>query len=115
MPYKRRSPKIELTQSRKGLNGQLIIAEEHENIIGENDIAFIDKGSKDDVKLGQQYSIYYQEKQRFDMESKEDVLLTQIVYGKLLVLHTEETTSTVLITRSDKSITPGAKICSPIE
>jgi len=103
MPYKRRLPKIELIQSKKGLNGQLIIFEEQANIIGDNDIAFIDKGSKDDVKLGQQYSIYYQEK------------LTQIVYGTLLVLHTEQTTSTVLITRSDQSINPGAKICSPIE
>jgi hypothetical protein len=115
MPYKRRSPKIELTQSKKGLNGQLIISEEHVKIIGDNDIAFIDKGSEDDVKLGQQYSIYYQEKQRLNSGAKEDVLLTQIVYGTLLVLHTEPTTSTVLITRSDQSITPGAKICSPIE
>jgi hypothetical protein len=115
MPYKRRSPKIELTQSKKGLNGQLIISEEHENIIGDNDIAFIDKGSRDDVKPGQQYSIYYQEKQRLDTDTKKDVLLTQIVYGTLLVLHTEQTTSTVLITRSDQSINPGAKICSPIE
>jgi hypothetical protein len=115
MPYKRRSPKIELTQSKKGLKGQLILSEEHANIIGDNDIAFIDKGSKDDVKLGQQYSIYYQENQRLDTETKEDVLLTPIVYGTLLVLHTEQTTSTVLITRSDQSISPGAKICSPIE
>jgi hypothetical protein len=115
MPYKRRSPKIELTQSKKGLNGQLIISEEHANIIGDNDIAFIDKGSTDDVKPGQQYSIYYQEKQRLDTKTKQDVLLTQIVYGTLLVLHTEQTTSTVLITRSDQSINPGAKICSPTE
>ena len=115
IPYKRRSPNIELTQSKKGLTGQLIISEEHADIIGDNDIAFIDKGSRDDVKPGQQYSLYYQEKQRLDMESKEDVLLTPIVYGMLLVLHTEQTTSTVLITRSDQSIKPGAKICSPIE
>ena len=115
MPYKRRSPRIELTQSKKGLNGELVMSEEHGNSIGDNDIAFIDKGSKDDVKLGQQYSIYYQDTQRLNTETKEDVLLTKIVYGTLLVLHTEPTTATVLITRSDKSINPGAKICSPIE
>ncbi|MEA1947389.1 MAG: LysM domain-containing protein [Thermodesulfobacteriota bacterium] len=115
MPYKRRSPRIELTQSKKGLNGELIISEEHANNIGDNDIAFIDKGSKDDVKLGQQYSIYYQEKQQLNTGTKEDVLLTKIVYGTLLVLHTEQTTSTVLITLSVQSINPGAKICSPIE
>ncbi|PQP33239.1 hypothetical protein C6A36_00255 [Desulfobacteraceae bacterium SEEP-SAG10] len=115
MPYKRRSPRIELTQSKKGLNGELTISEENADIIGDNDIAFIDKGSKDDVKPGQQYSIYYQEVQRLNTETKEDVLLTRVVYGTLLVLHTEQTTSTVLITRSDQSINPGAKICSPIE
>jgi hypothetical protein len=110
-----RSPRIELTQSKKGLNGELILSEEHADNMGDNDIAFIDKGSNDDVKLGQQYSIYYQEKQRLNRKTKEDVLLTQVVYGSLLVLHTEQTTSTVLITRSDQSINPGAKICSPIE
>ncbi|MGD2028736.1 MAG: LysM domain-containing protein [Desulfobacterales bacterium] len=115
MPYKRRSPRIELTQSKKGLNGELIISEEHADNMGDNDIAFIDKGRKDDVKLGQQYSIYYQEKQRLNGKTREDVLLTEVVYGSLLVLHTEQTTSTVLITRSDQSINPGAKICSPIE
>ncbi|MBW2642222.1 MAG: LysM peptidoglycan-binding domain-containing protein [Deltaproteobacteria bacterium] len=115
MPYKRRSRKIELIQSKKGLDGKLIISEEYANIIGDNDVAFIDKGSQDDVKPGQQYSIYYQEKQRLNTESKKDVLLTQIVYGTLLVLHTEKTTSTVLITRSDRGINLGAKICSPIE
>ena len=115
MQYKRRSHKIPLTQSKKRLDGKIILSEEHGNIIGDNDIAFIDKGSKDGVKLGQQYSIYYQEKQRLNTETKEDVLLTQIVYGTLLVLHTEQTTSTVLITRSDKGINTGAKICSPIE
>jgi len=115
MPYKMRSPRIELTQSKKGLNGELILSEEHADNMGDNDIAFIDKGSNDDVKLGQQYSIYYQEKQRLNRKTREDVLLTQVVYGSLLVLHTEQTTSTVLITRSDQSINPGAKICSPIE
>jgi hypothetical protein len=115
MPYKRRLPNIELTQSKKGLTGELLMSEEHVDIIGDNDIAFIDKGSKDDVKRGQQYSLYYQEKHRLDMEPKEDVLLTPIVYGTLLVLHTEQTTSTVLVTRSDRSINPGAKICSPLD
>jgi hypothetical protein len=114
MPYKRRSPKIELTRSEKGLEGELIISEENANNFGDNDIAFIDKGSKDNVKLGQEYNIYYQEKERLP-ETNEEVLLTKIVYGTLLVLHTEQTTSTVLITRSDQSINPGAKICSPIE
>jgi len=115
MPYKKRSPRIALTQSKIGLNGKIIVAEEHDQNIGDHTVAFIDKGDQDGVEIGQSYSIYYQEKEKLNKKSKGEVLLTPIIYGSLLVLHTEPTTSTVLITRSDRSIDPGAKIFSPIE
>ena len=115
MPYKKRSPRIALTQSKSGLNGKIIVAEEHDNNIGDHAVAFIDKGDQDGVEIGQSYSIYYQEKEQLNKKSKEEVLLTPIIYGSLLVLHTEPTTSTVLITQSDESIPPGAKIHSPLE
>jgi hypothetical protein len=91
------------------------MSEEHADLIGDNDIAFIDKGSKDDVKPGQQYNIYDQEQQRPDRNAEEDVRFTKNVCGRLLVLHTEQTTSTVLITHSNRDIHPGANICSPVE
>jgi hypothetical protein len=115
MPYKKRSPRIALTESRKGLNGKIISAEEHVNNIGDETIAFIDKGGEDGVTPGQSYSIYYQERDKNGREIKEKVLLSPVVYGTLLVLTTEQTTSTVLITRTEKSIQPGAAICSPME
>ena len=116
MPYKKRSPRIALTKSRKGLNGKIISAEEHVNNIGDETIAFIDKGSEDGVTPGQSYSIYYQERDKKNrLGTKENVLLSPVVYGTLLVLTTEQTTSTVLITRTEKSIQPGAAICSPME
>jgi hypothetical protein len=115
MPYKKRSPRIALTQSKIGLNGKIIVAEEHDNNIGDHTVAFIDKGDQDGVKIGQSYSIYYQEKEKLNKKSRGEVLLTPVIYGSLLVLHTEPTTSTVLITRSDRSIDPGAKIFSPNE
>jgi hypothetical protein len=115
MPYKKRSPKIALTQSKNGLNGKIIVSEEHEKNIGDHAVAFIDKGDQDGVEIGQSYSIYYQEKEKLNKKSKESIALMPIVHGSLLVLHTEPTTSTVLITRSDRSIDPGSKICSPIK
>jgi len=115
MPYKKRLPKIALTQSKNGLNGKIIGSEEREKNIGDHTVAFIDKGDKDGVEIGQSYSIYYQEEEKLSEKSKEKVPLTPIIHGSLLVLHTEPTTSTVLITRSDRSIDPGAKICSPVE
>jgi len=113
MPYKKRSPKITLAASKKGLNGKIIISEEHGNIMGDNAIAFIDKGRNDGVKLGQSYNIYYQE--RGQVGSKKEAFRVPVVYGSLIVLHTEQTTSTVLITQSDRSITPEATIRSPME
>jgi hypothetical protein len=115
MPYKKRSPRIALTQSRMGLIGEIIGSEEREHNMGDHTVAFIDKGDQDGVKIGQAYNIYYQEKEKLEANSTGDVLLTSIVYGSLLVLHTEKSTSTVLITQSDQSIHPGTKIASPGE
>ncbi len=115
MTYKKRSPRVALTQSKNGLNGKIIVSEEREKNIGDHTVAFIDKGDQDGVEIGQSYSIYYQEKEKLDKKSKGNVLLTPIIHGSLLVLHTEPTTSTVLVTQSDRSINPGTKIRSPIE
>jgi len=114
MPYIPREPKITLSESKKELNGKIIASEENASIFGDNTIAFIDKGDNDKVVPGQQYSIYYQEKERLNPKSRKYTLLSIVDFGTVFVLHTEQTTSTVLITRSDKSITPGAKICSPL-
>ena len=115
MPYEKRSPRIVLTESIKGLNGKIISAEENVNNIGDETVAFIDKGSEDGVTPGQSYSIYFQERDKSGLGKKGNFLLSPVVYGTLLVLHTEKTTSTVLITRTEKSIQPGATICSPME
>ncbi len=114
MPYQPLSKKIFMTESKKGLEGSIIGSKEKATIIGDSTIAFIDRGNQDGVMPGQYYSIYYQEKKRLDPKSKKYTLLSIVDFGTLFVLRTEQTTSTVLITRADKSITPGAKICSPL-
>jgi hypothetical protein len=114
MPYQPLSKKILITESKKELEGSIIGSEEKSTIIGDSAIAFIDRGSQDGVMPGQYYSIYYQEKKRLDPKSKKYTLLSKVDFGTLFVLRTEQTTSTVLITRANKSITPGAKICNPL-
>ncbi|MCK4467202.1 MAG: LysM peptidoglycan-binding domain-containing protein [Desulfobacterales bacterium] len=114
MPYQPLSKKIFITESKKELEGSIIGSEEKATIIGDSAIAFIDRGNQDGVMPGQYYSIYYQEKKRLNPKSKKYTLLSIVSFGTLFVLRTELTTSTVLITRADKSITPGAKIRSPL-
>jgi hypothetical protein len=113
MPYSKRSKKITLTESKEGLEGKIIATEEHRSIIGDTTIAFIDKGDKDGVKSGQFYSIYYQETELSDSATKKEVPFTTVDFGTLIVLHTEKTTSTVLITKLNKSIYPGIRIRTP--
>ncbi len=114
MPFEKRSPKVYLTESKPGLKGSVVISEAHGTISGDNHILFIDKGSVDGVKRGQLYQVYSQEKEQIDQKAKDDVFLTPVTYGTLLVLYSEQTTSTVLVTQSDKSISPGATFSSPI-
>ncbi|NVM21452.1 MAG: LysM peptidoglycan-binding domain-containing protein [Desulfobacterales bacterium] len=109
MPYEERSPRITLTESKKGLKGRIIISEEHQAIFADHAIVFIDKGDKDGVKIGQSYSIYYQDKERIDPKAKA-VLLSPVDFGRLLVLHTEETTATALVTMAEKAVKSWATI-----
>ncbi|MCP4369328.1 MAG: hypothetical protein GY797_14615, partial [Deltaproteobacteria bacterium] len=115
MPYKRRSKNIVQQKSKEGLLGKIIIAEEHNLIIGDKTTAFIDKGEDDGVKPGQYYSLFYQEKSSMVPASRKKISLDAVIFGKLIVLHTEKTTSTVYITRTSRHITPGSAICTPPE
>ena len=81
------------------------MAEEGSVVFGNDVVAFINKGSEDGIQTGQTYAIY-------DEYSIESVLDT-VDFGSLLVLHTEATTATVLILRSDRSIQPPGKFRSP--
>ena len=84
-------------------------------MFGESDIAFIDKGEQEGVRPGQMYWIYKQEKYRINPKDENDTTLTPVLLGELLVLHTEKTTATVMITDSIRAIEPGARIATPFK
>jgi LysM repeat protein len=115
MPYYRRLPQIGMQQSPEGLEGQIIESEEHRKMFGESDIAFIDKGEQEGVRPGQLYWIFKQEKYHINPEDKNETTLTPVLLGELLVLHTEKTTATVMITDSLRAIVPGTKIITPFK
>ena len=115
MPYTNRLRRIAMNPSPPGLEGTIIESEYHDGIFGENEIAFIDRGKSDGVETGQLYWIFVQEQYRINPDNKFEVTLTPEILGELLVLHTENTTSTVLITDSRKPIRAGAKIVTPFK
>jgi len=111
MPYEKKWPEITIADSLKGIDGKIIKSEDSEVIFAADDIAFINKGKTDGITPGQMYSVYYQDK---DKINGKQVVLPPVEYGKLVVLRTEETTSTVLITDSDKIVEDGAKFHFPV-
>ena len=113
LPYQQRPLEIPIKKGVPNLDGKIIVAEEHLELIGDMSVAFIDKGKVDSVEEGQIYTIYYQEKDKVKMQGKDSVILTPVDYGQLIVLHTEQETSTVLITQTDRSAYPDALIHTP--
>lgn len=111
MPYHRRLPRIKLQESVEGLYGAIIESEEHREMFAETYLVFIDKGEDDGVKPGQYYHIYFQEKYR--KAKTGETLLALDLLGELLVLHSEKTTATALITDSKKLIQAGESIRTP--
>ena len=114
MPYHRRAQRIALQDSQPGIQGRIIEGEEHQAMIGDTTIAFIDKGKKDGIKPGQFYSLYYQDEHRVKMTSGSQTIFTPVDFGELLVVHIEDTTSTVLVTRTEKEFAAGAKVRTPL-
>ena len=115
MPYHQRPPRIALQRSQEGIDGRIIEGEEHQAMIGDTTIAFIDKGKQDGIKLGQFYSLYYQDEHRVKLVAGGQTIYTPVDFGELLVVHIEDSTSTVLITRTEKEFSAGAKIRTPLQ
>ena len=115
MPHTKRPQEIPISWGTKQISGAIIMSEEKQTIFGDHDVAFINRGEKDGVVPGQFFNIYYQEKTKADSGLNKNVLLDAQIYGELMVIHTEDTTSTVIISQSDDAIASGAKIISQSE
>jgi hypothetical protein len=113
MPYYRRIPEIILKDSPRGLEGKIIEAEDHNRIIGDQMIAFIDKGKKDGVHPGQFYNVFHQASEHLSPKKQGKIMLVPFDIAELLVVHTENTTATVVITKADVEFEAGSKIRSP--
>jgi len=115
MPYERQMRSVSMKPTPPGLEGQIILSEEHQSIFGETTIAFIDKGKLAGVEPGQLYWIFKQEQYRLNPKEDNTVTLTPVLLGELMVLHTEDTTATVMITDSRRAISAGARIIAPFK
>lgn len=91
------------------VDAQIICSENNDLMINDYRIAFIDKG-KTDVKPGQIYTVMRKNKSKdhslWNPGKHENIKLENLESGKLIVLHTEEIASSVMILSSKYAIQP---------
>jgi hypothetical protein len=114
MPYEQRSPQIPVTESQYPLFGNIVASEKQMRLFGNDTIVFIDKGDIDGIKPGQLYPVFRQDKVEINSLTKERIQLTPIVLGSIIVLHTEQTTSTALVSQANQEIPIGVIFGTPL-
>ncbi len=114
MPYTRRDSRILLENSQEGIDGTIMMSEEHRNMFAESNTAFIDRGRIHGIKEGQIYSVYYRDVNKVGPDKSSPTVAIPVNYGELIVLHVEDANSTVLITDTDKELFDGALIRTPL-
>lgn len=107
MDYKKRGREIKIKDPVKNINAEIICSENKNSLISDNNIAFINKGSRNRIKTGQIYSVFKSQDLRKSQISGKRISLAPLKIGRLIVLHTEKTASTVLIISSQKVIRAG--------
>jgi len=110
MPYRERSVDLALAAGLPGIDGKIITSEDRNWIYGEHDVVFINRGENDGVSPGQEYTIFVEEFEPVARNSREKLIISPIDIGRLVVLLAEPTTATAVITRSSRTIRPGARL-----
>ena len=113
MPYQRRP--VDLTRRRPpdDITGEIVMAEAGNLVIGDNVIAYINRGEKHGVQVGHVYNVFFQESGRLNPKSNRTISLDPVDFGEFIVLLTEDITSTVLITKAQRQIEPGTRFHAP--
>ena len=114
MPYSNRNPRILFEKSQEGIDGTIIVSEEHRNMFAEFNTAFIDRGRIHGIKEGQIYSVYFRDENKLGPDKSAQTVTIPVNFGELLVLHVEDNNSTVLITDSQKELVAGALMRTPL-
>ncbi len=107
MGYRKQNCEIKIRNALKNIDARLICSENNNYLISSYTTAFINMGSDDDIKPGQIYGIFKKQEDRESPVSKEKFIFAPLRIGRLIVLYTEKSTSTVMILSSQNAIKPG--------
>lgn len=107
MEYFEREKVLTVEENPPNINARLIGSEDRTILVNDYQIGFIDAG-KDTVKPGQIYTVFRKNDKKdytfWQPKKHEDIELEDLKSGKLIVLHTEDISSTVMIMSSTYAI-----------
>ncbi len=114
MAYYERTPELTVQQDPDPIDAAIICSQDHRVMINDFVLAFINKGADHDIHPGQIYSVRQENRSAFDAFDESikaidsnDIQLEPLTSGRLIVLHTEDIASTVMILSSVRDIHPG--------
>ncbi len=117
MAFYTRDTDIPVQENPPPIEAAILCSEDNTLMINDGRIAFINQGKMDRIQPGQIYSILQENPTALDRanrtltgKAKHDIRLAPLNSGKLIVLHTEENASTVMILSSKRDIHPGDQV-----
>ena len=107
MAFYNRDGMLEVQENPAPIDAVILCSEDDTVMVNDYRIAFINKGKTDHIKPGQIYSILQSQNEKSMFDGKDAITLTPLKSGKLIVLHTEDTSATVMVLSSKRDIHPG--------
>ncbi|MBI5286626.1 MAG: LysM peptidoglycan-binding domain-containing protein [Deltaproteobacteria bacterium] len=95
---------VEVKKGGVKVDGIILDSLEANVLLAEDDIVYIDKGKRDGVEVGNTFNIYR------SREEEGTLQLPPYKAGSLMVVDTQEETSTAIITKSNRTILKGDRI-----
>ncbi len=107
MAFYERDSMLPVQENPPPIDAVIICSEDNTLMVNDYRIAFIDKGKNHDVQPGQIYDILQTQDKRSVFDGADTIVLDPLDSGRLIVLHTEDISSTVMVLSSKRDIHPG--------
>jgi len=107
MAYEKKKPHVKIHPCSEDIQGRLIRSDDNDKLLGNNAIAFMNLGETSNIQKGQIYNVL---KPHAPAGRSLKVTISPSIIGKIIVLHTEKRTSTVMVLSNRREISPHAFI-----
>jgi len=108
-PFSPARSEVVLKRSERELSGYLVAARGDQVLLGQNDVIYVDLGSKDGLEAGNLLYISRSRKAT-ELGLEEDIQLPDVLLGSAVVLETRPKTATALVLKSADALQLGDRV-----